>query len=63
MDFVGLIIHISQDFSKILVVLGFEIQGGGEGGVGSWYPYKANDKIDRVKMNVLVDICTFKKTA
>ncbi len=33
----------SQDFSKILVVLGFEIQG------GSCYPYKANGKINRVK--------------
>jgi hypothetical protein len=33
----------SQDFSKILVVLGLQNSGGG------WYPYKANDKINRVK--------------
>ena len=37
--------HLNQDFSKILVVLGFEIQGGRRRGRGRrriWYPYKAN---------------------
>ena len=40
-----------QDFSKILVVLGFEIQGGRRRRRRrrSWYPYKTNGKINRVK--------------
>ena len=47
-----LLFHVSekknQDFSKILVVLGLQNSGGGDGG-GGWYPYKANGKINRVK--------------
>ena len=41
-------IYLNQDFSKILVVLG--LQNSGRRGK-SWYPYKANDNINRVRMN------------
>jgi hypothetical protein len=47
-----------QDFSKILVVLGLQ----NSGGRGGWYPYKANDKINRVKTNTSCQCYPFRST-